>query len=226
MNLTTTILTNRELFLLIMVSVTYVALFVLTVQNSRRKVMELQERLNKVRAMQDLQQAKSQEGIEQNRRKIVELEALIRKLGNENSVLKLELEEKKTRLDYANRMAELETEKREQAESIIFSSDIYATMQQMLDRGQCMGNDEWRRLEQLVNSVYTGFTEHLYSLYRMSDQDYHVSLLIKVRLQPKDIATLTAHSKESVASTRSRLFQKVFGQKGSSKQWDDFVLGL
>ncbi|MBQ9637695.1 MAG: hypothetical protein IJV36_07390 [Prevotella sp.] len=226
MNLTTTILTNRELFLLIMVSVTYVALFVLTVQNSRRKVMELQERLNKVRAMQDLQQAKSQEGIEQNRRKIVELEALIRKLGNENSVLKLELEEKKTRLDYANRMAELETEKREQAESIIFSSDIYATMQQMLDRGQCMGNDEWRRLEQLVNSVYTGFTEHLYSLYRMSDQDYHVSLLIKVRLQPKDIATLTAHSKESVASTRSRLFQKVFGQKGSSKQWDDFVLSL
>jgi len=53
-----------------------------------------------------------------------------------------------------------------------------------------------------------------------------VSLLIKVRIQPKDIALLTAHSKESVASTRSRLYSKVFGMKGSSKDWDDFILSL
>ena len=221
-----TIMTDREWLLLILGSLTYIVLVVLTVQNSRRKVVELQERLNKVRAMQELQQTQSQEGIEQNRRKIGELESLIRNLGDENSVLRMELEHKKTSLDYANRMAEIETEKREQAESVIFGSDIYATMQQMLDRGQCMGNDEWRRLEQVVNSVYTGFTERLFGLYRMTEQDYHVSLLIKVRMQPKDIATLTAHSKESVASTRSRLYQKVFGEKGSSKQWDDFVLGL
>ena len=65
-----------------------------------------------------------------------------------------------------------------------------------------------------------------YSPKAIFKQDYHVSLLIKVRMQPKDIATLTAHSKESVASTRSRLYQKVFGEKGSSKDWDDFVLGL
>ena len=221
-----TIMTDREWLLLIIAIASYVLLLVLTVQNSRHKVVDLQERLNKVRAMQELQQAQSQEGIEQNRLKITELENLIRKLGDEDSVLRLELEEKKTRLDYANRMAEIETEKRQQAESVIFGSDIYSTMQHMLDRGQCMGNDEWRRLEQLVNSVYTGFTEPLYSLYRMTEQDYHVSLLIKVRMQPKDIATLTAHSKESVASTRSRLYQKVFGEKGSSKDWDDFVLGL
>jgi len=66
----------------------------------------------------------------------------------------------------------------------------------------------------------------LYSLYKMTSQEYHVSLLIKVRLQPKDIATLTAHSKESIASTRSRLYQKVFGKKGSTRDWDDFILSI
>ena len=81
-------------------------------------------------------------------------------------------------------------------------------------------------LTDVVNNVYTGFSDKLYSLYRMSDQDFRVSLLIKVRLQPKDIATLTAHSKESVASTRSRLYHKVFGKKGSTKDWDDFVLSI
>ena len=60
----------------------------------------------------------------------------------------------------------------------------------------------------------------------MSEQDLHVSLLIKVRVQPKDIATLTAHSKESVASTRRRLYQNVFGRKGSTHDWDDFVLSI
>ena len=223
---TMTILTDREWFLLIIGIVTYVLLFVLTVQNSRRKVLDLQQRLNKVRVMQEEQQASSTEGLEQNTRKIAELEGLIRKLGDENSMLRLELEEKKTRLDYANRMAEIESEKRSQAETTIFGSEIYLQIKRLMNEGRSMGNDEWNRLERVVNSVYTGFTERLYSLYRMSDQDYRVSLLIKVRIQPKDIATLTAHSKESVASTRSRLYQKVFGQKGSSKDWDDFVLTL
>ena len=221
-----TILTDREWFLLIIGIVTYVLLFVLTVQNSRRKVLDLQQRLNKVRVMQEEQQSSSKEGIEQNTRKIAELEGLIRKLGDENSMLRLELEEKKTRLDYANRMAEIESEKRSQAETTIFGSEIYLQIKRLMNEGRSMGNDEWNRLERVVNSVYTGFTERLYSLYRMSDQDYRVSLLIKVRIQPKDIATLTAHSKESVAATRSRLYQKVFGQKGSSKDWDDFVLTL
>ncbi len=204
----------------------YVVLFIVTVQSSRRKVLALQERLDKVHALQELQQAQSRHNIEQNEAKIKELEMLLQKLGNENSLLRLELEEKKATLDYNNKVAMIETEKREQAETVIFSSAVYRKIQDCLNNGHSLAHDDWSELSELVNSIYTGFTEKLYSLYRMSEQDYHVSLLIKVRIQPKDIAQLTAHSKESVASTRSRLYQKVFGQKGSSKDWDDFVLSL
>ena len=226
MNLILTILTDRELFLIIIGSVTYVALFVVTVQNSRRKVLQLQERLNKVRMMQEQQQSISEQQIALNRQKMDELELLIRKLGDENSMLRLELEEKRARLDYNNKVAMIESEKRQQAETVIFSSDAYLRMQDALNKGKSMDGSNWTALAEVVNSIYTGFTEKLYSLYRMSEQDYRVSLLIKVRVQPKDIAALTAHSKESVATTRSRLYQKVFGQKGSSKDWDDFVLSL
>lgn len=215
-----TILSQRELFLVIIGVVTYVALFVVTWQNSRRKVLMLQERLDKVRAMQETQD------VEANRQKIEELERLIDKLGSENSMLKLELEEKKARLDYANTMARIENEKRERAESDIFTSDIYGKIQQLLNEGRPMSEEHWQQLAALVDSIFTGFTEKLYSLYRLSSNDYHVCLLIKIRLQPKDIALLTAHSKESVATTRSRLYQKIFGKKGSSKDWDDFILSL
>ena len=204
----------------------YAVLFIVTVQSSRRKVLALQERLEKVRALQELQQTQSRQNIEQNEAKIRELETLLQKLGDENSLLRLELEEKKATLDYNNKVAIIENEKRQQAETLIFSSDVYHRIQDCLNGGRSLSHQDWSALSELVNSVYTGFTEKLYSLYRMTDQDYHVTLLIKVRIQPKDIALLTAHSKESVASTRSRLYQKVFGQKGSSKDWDDFILSL
>ncbi len=217
------VLTDREWFLIIIGVVVYAVLFVVTVQNSRRKMLAMHE---KIRTMQALQQAQSQQSIAQNEAKIAELETLLKKLGDENSLLRLELEEKKATLDYNNKVARLENEKREQAETVIFASDVYRRMQEYLNSGRSMTHRDWTELTEVVNAIYTGFTEKLYSLYRMSEQDYHVSLLIKVRVQPRDIALLTAHSKESVASTRSRLYQKVFGQKGSSKDWDDFVLTL
>ncbi len=220
MNEMLTILTQRELFLIIIGSVTYIALFVVTVQNSRRKILTLQERLAKARAMQE------EYDIEANQQKMAELELLIKKLGDENSMLRLELEEKKAKLDYNNKVARIENEKRQQAETVIFSSDIYQRVQECLNTGRSLTHKEWTELAQVINSIYTGFTEKLYSLYRISEQEYNVCLLIKMRLQPKDIATLTAHSKESVATTRSRLYSKVFGHKGSSKDWDDFILSI
>lgn len=220
MNEMLTILTQRELFLIIIGSVTYIALFVVTVQNSRRKILTLQERLAKARAMQE------EYDIEANQQKMAELELLIKKLGDENSMLQLELEEKKAKLDYNNKVARIENEKRQQAETVIFSSDIYQRVQECLNTGRSLTHKEWTELAQVINSIYTGFTEKLYSLYRISEQEYNVCLLIKMRLQPKDIATLTAHSKESVATTRSRLYSKVFGRKGSSKDWDDFILSI
>ena len=216
-------LTEREWFLLIIGMVVYAVLFVVTVQNSRRKMVAMHE---KIRTLQESQQAQSLQSIAENETKIAELETLLKKLGDENSLLRLELEEKKATLDYNNKVARLENEKREHAETMIFSSDVYQRIQACLNNGRSMTHQDWTELTEVVNSIYTGFTEKLYSLYRMSEQDYHVSLLIKVRIQPKDIALLTAHSKESVATTRSRLYSKVFGIKGSSKDWDDFILSL
>ena len=221
-----TILTQRELFLIGLFVVTYAVLFVVTAQNSRRKILLLEERLHKVDAMRQQQQAQSAQSIAQNVQKIAELEQLLAQMGDENSMLRLELEQKKENLQYNNKVAVIDNEKRNQAETTIFQSDIYRRMQRYLDEGRMMSQDDWAQLVQLIDGIYTGFTEKLYSLYKLSPQDYYVSLLIKARLQPKEIALLTAHSKESIASTRSRLYQKVFGKKGSSREWDDFILSL
>lgn len=168
------ILTDRELFLLIICTVFYITLFIMVLQNSRKKIQLLQSRLDHIHDLQKM--------------------AVIEKPSKDvNSIC---------------------------------ASPVYQRLQKSLNEGRSLNDTDWAELSDTVNEVYTGFTDKLYSLYRMSSQDYHVSLLIKIRVQPKDIATLTAHSKESVASTRSRLYQKVFGKKGSTRDWDDFILSI
>ena len=169
----TMVLTNRELFMLIICTVFYITLFIMVLQSNRRKIQLLQSRLDNIHAMQ--------------------------------------------------KMAVMEPR---QDVSTIFASPVYLRIKQNISDGRSMAEGDWTELAESINNVYNGFSEKLFSLYNMSDQDYHVSLLIKIRIQPKDIATLTAHSKESIASTRSRLYQKVFGKKGSTKDWDDFVLSI
>ena len=138
MNQLMMILTQREIFLLIIGSITYIALFVVTVQNSRRKILLLRQRLEKIHAIQEEQEAMSMQRIEQNRQKITELENLLQKMGDENSMLRLELEEKKARLGYANTMAIIENEKRQQAETAIFKSDIYLKMKRLMAEGRSL----------------------------------------------------------------------------------------
>ena len=133
-------LTDREWFLLIIGMVVYAVLFVVTVQNSRRKMMVMHE---KIRTLQELQQAQSTQSIAQNETKIAELEMLLKKLGDENSLLRLELEEKKATLDYHNKVARLENEKREHAETMIFSSDVYQRIQTCLNSGRSLTAQDW-----------------------------------------------------------------------------------
>ena len=132
-----------------------------------------------------------------------------------------------SRLDNIHAMQKMAVmEHRPQDDSGIYTSDAYRHTKKCLAEGRMLAEDDWPQLTDVVNSAYDGFSDKLNSLCRMSEQEMRVSLLIKLRMQPKDIAILTAHSKESVASTRSRLYQKVFGKKGSTRDWDDFILSI
>ena len=169
------ILSNRELFLLIICTVFYITLFILVMLWNRRKLQLLQSRLDNIHAMQKMAV-----------------------MGH----------------------------RRQQDEGSIYAAEAYRHARQCLAEGRTLTDDDWHGLTEAVNGVYDGFSDKLNSLCRMSEQEMRVSLLIKLRMLPKDIATLTAHSKESVASTRSRLYQKVFGKKGSTRDWDDFILSI
>lgn len=105
-------------------------------------------------------------------------------------------------------------------------SSYYITLCNRISAQKPFSKDEWEEIAGSLNRVYPGFTNRLFNLSRMSEIESHVCLLIKLRVPPKDMATLLCKSSSTISSIRSRLYSKVFGHDGGAKEWDDFILSL
>jgi DNA-binding NarL/FixJ family response regulator len=93
-------------------------------------------------------------------------------------------------------------------------------------RQQALTDEDWHALEDTMAELQPEFLERLQEFYSFSTQELRICLLLRLGLQPAAIAQLTNRAKQTITSSRSRLFQKVFGQKGNPEQWDEFILSL
>ena len=91
-----------------------------------------------------------------------------------------------------------------------------------LRQGQRLKENDWLGIEEQLKKVYPGFTSQLRTLYPMSELEYETCLLIKLRIPPTDIAAVLSRDVSTISTVRSRLYKKVFGKKGSTREWDDF----
>lgn len=111
-------------------------------------------------------------------------------------------------------------------ESDFHQSDFYISMRRRIANGEVLKSADWDAIESQINSVYPRFTSTLLSLYNMSQVELRVCLLLKLNASPSEIASVLCKDTSTISSTRSRLYSKVFGKKGSSKDWDEFILSL
>ena len=114
----------------------------------------------------------------------------------------------------------------ESVETAFFTSDQYIALQRRIASGQRLKDEDWQDIENHIRKVYPGFISQLRGLYVMSELEYQVCLLIKLRISPSDIASVMARDVSTISTVRSRLYKKVFGQKGGAKEWDEFILSI
>lgn len=177
------------------------------------------EKIQRIQALQAEQYRKSQAYIEENNRKIQELESNL--AGNEQ-----ELESYKKRLLSLNAIAKADLSEHERAKVEVMNSPVRKLVLEKAESMQILSKDEWGAVENTICSNYQDFRERLFTLYQFSKQEYHVTLLLKLQIDLVHIATLTAHTKAAITQTRTRLYKKCFGTKGSADQWDEFVNSL
>jgi len=114
------------------------------------------------------------------------------------------------------------------AATAITDTDLYRQIDRFLSDShqQAMGDDDFHLLANTIEQYYPGFLNRLQEFCRLTPQERRVCLLLKLGLQPAAIAQLTAHTRQSVTNTRSRLYKKAFGRQGKPAEWDEFVLSL
>ena len=114
----------------------------------------------------------------------------------------------------------------ESVERAYFASDEYQSLQRRIATGEILKDGDWLTIESQIKKLYPGFSSQLRNLHAMSELEYQVCLLIKLRVAPSDMAVVLARDASTISTVRSRLYKKVFGQKGGAKEWDEFILSI
>jgi len=82
----------------------------------------------------------------------------------------------------------------------------------------------WSDLFAEMDGLYPNFTKRLrIRLPRISDVELMVCCLTRLDVRNIDMAHIICHSESSVSSIRSRLYEKINGEKGSSRLFNEFV---
>ena len=105
-------------------------------------------------------------------------------------------------------------------------SEFYHDIRQKIGRGDRLSPREWHAIDEQLRRVYPRFNTTLLTLSNMSATELQVCQLLKLNATPTEIATVLCKDKSSISSIRSRLYGKVFGHKGTGKEWDEFILSL
>ena len=193
-------------------------------ERNKRKQIVQQLHMERMKEVQEQQYKRSLAYMEENEKKMKELEEQMEKTGQENTLLRKTIQ----KLKYANELASIQMQEHQQADKQVKSSSIYQRIQIRLNNKESIGmNDEiWNELEEVVEQAYNGFLKRVEDLCPLNWQERNLCLLLKAGFSPSNIAILTAHSKQSISSTRSRLYERTFLEKGTPSQWDEFILSI
>lgn len=120
----------------------------------------------------------------------------------------------------------LVTHAMKQVEDDFFRSDYFIRLRNRVTGGEVFRKEDWEELEREVCVVWPDLFRHLSGLYPLSEVEWRVSLLVRLRFSPSEMAGVLCKDISSISSIRARLYRKVFHRSGGAKDWDDFILSL
>lgn len=200
-----------------------VIVFISYVARNRQKQRFQAERLSRVKKELFEQ---SEEYVRKNNEKLGELEEELKRMSDENLLLIGRIEEQRADLILANEIALKRQGRMESARARIMGTEIYRTIQDHIRHDKVIMRMEWEELDRMINREIPGFRDNLYSYYTISSHEYHVCMLIRLDISPKDMAGLLGCTPSAVSKVRKRLQEKFFSDSGTARDFDNFIHSL
>ena len=159
--------------------------------------------------------------IEENNRKLREMEHLLsQERDNKNALLQVQ----KELLEVSNQRIQLCRTERDLMEAELKRSDIYQKFHQAGEMGVRIEEEDWLALGKVLDQTYDDFTNRLRRLcVNISPVELRICYLIKISIKVTDMAKLLNRSKSSISSTRARLYKKITGEEGGANKLDDLL---
>lgn len=199
--------------------------------HARRQKRLAQEQAKRLSVLKDEQYKNSRAYIEENEKKIAELEQLLHQTEGEKNFLQRELlQSQKNLLEFSNRKIKIGLDEKVYLVSVLKQSEIYQLFHQAAHQEDVLKSltpESWDRLHTAIDATYNRFTEQLYSLCpKISEHELRICYLIKIQIPLKDIAKILCRSLSAISNSRVRLYKKISGEEGSPELLDKFIADL
>jgi len=190
----------------------------------RRKYTIREQQLQQIFAEQE---AQSSRRILENEQQITLLNEQLQSAMLENDTFKHSLLEAQTkRLGATNEQIRAIRNEQEMRLLAFRHSDIYLHFHHATQSSEITERD-WKQLSEATNSTFPNFLRQLYALYpQLSEHELHICYLIKIELKRSIIAELLNRSVSAITNSLSRLYQKIYSEKGTAQQMEGIIQKL
>ena len=209
--------------------VVIIALSIILIIRKRKRIISL--KLQNVELLLKQSNEFSENTIAVNKEKISLLESQIESINSENTSLIQELEQQKKLLELNNEKANIFKIQKDNAiiafNNDTFIIDLHNRLKNYPESKNIISEKEWTILCKKISILFPSFVNTLQNLpFKISNYEFRVSILIKTKFAPREIARLTNHSESSVSLTRARLYKKLTNDTGKASDWDNFINGI
>ncbi len=206
-----------------------IALFIIYITRKRKRIIKL--KLQNVEMLLKQSNDFSENTIAENKEKISQLESQIESINSENTSLIQELEQQKKLLELNNEKANIFKIQKDNAiiafNNDTFIIDLHNRLKNYPEGRNIISEKEWDILSEKTSTLFPTFINTLRELpFKLSSYEFRISILIKTKFTPKEMARLTNHSESSVSLTRARLYKKLTNDNGRASDWDNFINGI
>lgn len=108
----------------------------------------------------------------------------------------------------------------------IKNTEIYQLFVKKAQNGDTVTKEEWERMESEFNQQGNDIKTLLYSLANLSEQEYHICLLLKMGFSLTAISSIILRSSSALTMARKRLYKKIFHKEGKAEELDAFIKSL
>ena len=206
-----------------------IALSIIFIIRKRKHIIKL--KLRNIELLLKQSNEFSENTIAENYKKIAQLKSQISSINSENQSLIQELENQKKLLELSNEKAIVYQSQKDNAissfnnDSMVF--ELHNRLKNYHEGKNIISEKEWEIITKKITLLFPSFINTLHELpFKLSLYEFRISILLKTKFTPKEIARLTNHTDASVSMTRARLHKKLTNSNSHASDWDKFINSL